>query len=126
MLDAAALGELVRRVIAERIGARLAVIVRSPAQLATVLACNPFPPGEAVRTYFTLLAASPGPDRCREWLDLDFAPDDVRLAGDTIYARYATDYSGSRFNKNFFERRLEVAATTRNHNTLSRLVELST
>lgn len=47
------------------------------------------------------------------------------MVDDTIYTRYATKHSDSRFTNNFFERRLKVAATTRNFNTMSRLVDLS-
>lgn len=42
-----------------------------------------------------------------------------------VLTLYASKYSDSRFTNNFFERKLKVAATTRNFNTLPRLVELS-
>ena len=53
-------------------------------------------------------------------------PDEVVLVDDIIYTLYATKYSDSKFNNNFYERKLKVAATTRNFNTMSRCVELST
>jgi len=58
-------------------------------------------------------------------LATDFAPDRVAVVGDTIYSAYATQYSDSKFNNNYFERKLKVGATTRNFNTMSRLVELA-
>jgi len=37
---------------------------------------------------------------------------------------YATKLSDSKFTGNFFERKLKVAATTRNFNTMTRLLEM--
>ncbi len=50
----------------------------------------------------------------------------MRIVGDAIYTLCATKYSDSKFNNGFFERKLHVAATTRNFNTMTKLVELST
>lgn len=86
---------------------------------------NPFPEAASSQLYFSLLASPPAPSLIREFHQLDFSPDTVSLVGDTIYALYATKISDSRFNNNFFERKLKVAATTRNFNTMTRLVELS-
>ena len=44
---------------------------------------------------------------------------------DMLYTLYATKLSDSKFHKNVYERRLKIAATTRNFNTMTKLVELS-
>lgn len=89
-----------------------------------VMAGNPFPAGMAARTYFSLLAAPPDAHLADALARLDFSPDGVRIVGDAIYTLYATKLSDSKFNNNFFERKLGVAATTRNFNTLSRCLAL--
>lgn len=124
-LDAAGTGGLVHDVIADRLGADIAVITRTPGQLVQVLERNPFQVPDTAQLYFSLLAEPADPHRLQGLLEMDFAPDAVRAEGDTIYTLYATKLSDSRFNNNFFERRLGVAATTRNFNTLSRLVEMT-
>lgn len=124
-LDQAAVEALVHEVIARAIGADIAILARTHAQLKYVMAHNPFPPEAASRTYFSLLAANPSAPLVEELRRLDFSPDDVRIVGSVIYTLYATKLSDSKFHNNFFERKLKVAATTRNFNTLSRLVELS-
>lgn len=68
----------------------------------------------------------PGHDRLADLLATDWSPDEVRIVGDAIYTLCATKYSDSKFNNDFFERKLHVAATTRNFNTMTRLVALST
>ena len=124
-LGAAALEALVRRVITREIGADLAIIARTHDQLQRILAGNPFPLEAAPRTYFSLLAARPDPAAAAAFAAMDFSPDRATLAGDTVYTLYATRLSDSRFHNNFFERRLGVAATTRNFNTMSRLLQMT-
>lgn len=124
-LDIAAVEALVHDTIADKIGADIAVIARTHAQIKDVLAGNPFPLDAASRTYFSLLAATPEHEPLRELGKIDFAPDTVEIDVDTIYMLYATKYSDSKFNNNFFERKLKVAATTRNFNTMNRMLEMS-
>jgi len=61
----------------------------------------------------------------RELVSTDFSPDQVRYVNNTIYTLYATKHSDSKFNNNFFERKLKVTATTRNLNTMLKLVALA-
>lgn len=123
-LDQAGIGQLVHDTIKEKIGADITVITRTPGQLMQVLEGNPFPDADQTRLYYSLLSAPPAPNLLQEFLALDFAPDELRVIDDTLYTLYATKLSDSRFINNFFERKLKVAATTRNFNTMSRLVEL--
>lgn len=124
-LTPARIEHLVHEVIEQRIGADIAVIARTPEQLKRVLDRNPFADADPSRVYFSLLSSTPAPKLVRALHEIDVAPDDVRVMGDTIYTLYATRLSDSRYTNNFFERKLAVAATTRNFNTLSKLVELS-
>jgi uncharacterized protein (DUF1697 family) len=120
-----ALKSLVHDVIATRIGADITVIARTAAELQRIVERNPFPESDKAQTYFSLLAATPAPDALKALRAGDFAPDEVRVGDGAIYVRYATRLSDSRVNNNFLERRLKVAATTRNFNTMTKLVELS-
>lgn len=123
-LDPARVGRLVHEAIRRRMGADITVVTRTPAQVLRILALNPFPHADPARLYFTLLASPAAPALARGLLEIDFAPDEVKVVGDTIYTLYASKLSDSRYDNNYFERRLKVAATTRNFNTLSRLAEL--
>lgn len=125
LLDQSAIQSLVHEVIAQEIGADIAVIARTHEQIKSVMEHNPFLLDAASRTYFSLLASSPAPPLVEELRRLKFSPDDVNVIDGTIYTLYATKHSDSKFNNNFFERKLKVVATTRNFNTMSRLLELS-
>jgi uncharacterized protein (DUF1697 family) len=125
-LDREGIERLTRNVIAKQIGADITVIARTPEQFRRVVARCPFSEKVSSQLYFSLLASRPSAAAVRELMQMEFAPDEVRVAGDTIYTCYATRLSDSKFHNNFFERMLKVAATTRNFNTMARLVELST
>lgn len=124
-LDQPKLQRMVHDVIGQRIGADITVVTRTAEQFRLVMALNPFAHTDPSRVYFSLLSSQADPKLLQKLLAIDFLPDEVRLIDDTIYTLYATKHSDSRFTNNFFERKLKVAATTRNFNTMARLVELS-
>lgn len=124
-LGQARLEALVHDVIADSFGADIAVVARTADQFENVMRKNPLAGADRSRLYFSLLAAMPAKDSIAELLSVDFSPDRVRIVDDAIYSWYATKYSDSRYNNSFFERKLKVAVTTRNFNTMTKLVELS-
>lgn len=119
------LQELVHRVIAERFGGDIPVIARTPAELRAVMERNPFAGEEAKRQYFTLLAEHPSPERAATFEEMDWSPDRLQRADDVVYTLYATRASDSRYGNNYIERKLGVIATTRNFNTMTRLLEMA-
>lgn len=123
-LEPSALEDLVHAVIAQRFGGDIKVLVRSPAYFQDVLANNPFQGADAGRLYFTLLASRPEAELLQAFHGLDHAPDQVKVVGDMAYVLCATKYSELKANNNFIERKLKLSATTRNFNTLTKLVAL--
>ena len=121
----AALEKLVHKIIRRSFGGDIAVVARTAGQFARILKRNPFAEAEGARLYFTLFATAPDKKLLKEFLSTDFSPDQVRFVKNTMYTLYATKHSDSKFNNNFFERRLKAIATTRNHNTMVNLVALA-
>lgn len=101
-------------------------MARTSEQFAGILKRNPFANADGTKLYFSLLASEPDKKLLKELLTTDFSPDQVRYVDNTIYTLYATKHSDSKFNNNFFERKLKVTATTRNLNTMRKLVALTT
>jgi uncharacterized protein (DUF1697 family) len=125
-LQPSEIDRLVHEAILRQIGADLAIITRTPQQVSDILKGIPFSTVDSARLYFSMLSSPPAPDFLEKFLEIDFSPDEVKVVDDTIYTLYATKLSDSRFNNNYFERKLKVVATTRNFNTMSKLIELST
>ncbi len=118
--------ELVHEVIRGNSGGDITVLARTPVQLSAILEGNPFKDAISPQPYFSVLAAEPDEELLRELLSTDFSPDQINYHDNTIYTLYATKHSDSKFNNNYFERKLKVAATTRNINTITKLVALAT
>ena len=124
-LAQAALERLVHEVIRRNFGGDIAVVARTAGQFADVLKRNPFANADRARLYFTLFATEPDKKLLKAFLSTDFFPDEVRFVKNALYTLYAIKHSDSKFNNNFFERTLNVTATTRNHNTMVNLVALA-
>jgi len=123
-LSQPALEQLVHEVISKNFGGDIAVLARRPKQFSDILNHNPFRIADRTKLYFTLLASEPQIYLLQEFLNTDFTPDQVLYINNTIYTLYATKLSDSKFNNNYFERKLKVTATTRNLNTITKLGEL--
>lgn len=117
---------LVHEVIEEQFGGDIAVLARTASEFRDILTRNPFQNVDTARLYFTLLAMEPEEHLVKEFLAGRYSPDQAAVIGDVVYLFYATRYSDAKVNNNFIERKLRVAATTRNYNTMSKLAELST
>lgn len=125
--SAAALGPAVERQISDRLGLDVTVLVRTKTQLAAVADGNPFAGRErdSTKLHVTFLAEEPERERVR---DLDPPPskrDEFRVVGREIYLHCPDGYGRSKLTNAFFEKRLGVAATTRNWKTVTKLAELA-
>jgi uncharacterized protein (DUF1697 family) len=119
------LEKLVHEVIHKNFGGDIAVLARTPDRFSEILKRNPFEEGDGKRLYFSLLATEPDKKLLKDFLSTDFSPDKLRYVENTIYTLYATKHSDSKFNNNYFERKLKVVATTRNLNTMTKLVAMT-
>jgi uncharacterized protein (DUF1697 family) len=125
-LDQSELEKLVHDVIQEQCGGDIAVLARTAGGFRNILAHHPFENVDTTKLYFTLLASEPEARLVEEFLAPGYSPDRVTVVGDVVYVLCATRYSDLKANNNYIERKLRVSGTTRNFNTMSRLVELST
>ena len=124
-LERAEIETLVHDTIKEKIGARISAIARTAEQIRVIFEQNPFADADSARTYFSILSESPSRELREKFLLTDFSPDTVQLVDDTLYTLYNTKHSDSNFTNGFFEKQLKVTSTSRNFNTMSKLVELS-
>ena len=99
--------------LAERFGFDVEVLVRTPQQLQALLDDNPF------------LAAAPDAERVRALDEREFAPDEFHVRGREVYLSCPNGYGRTKITNGWFERKLQVAATTRNWNTVTTLSELA-
>jgi uncharacterized protein (DUF1697 family) len=126
--DPKRLASLIEQDILKRFGFDVHVILITPSELATVLTSNPFlnSRGEDVKLlYVTFLADEPVPASIADLKNVNYSPEEFSLRGKQLYLFAANGYGNAKMNNNFFETKLKVKATTRNWNTITKLVELS-
>lgn len=112
--------------IKRHIGANLPIVARTRTQINKVLDENPFQKGYDIsRVFFALFAESPSSQKTKELLEKDFSPEELVITKDAAYMYIPGTYGRMKLSNNFLENKLGVAATTRNFNTLSKLIEMS-
>ncbi|MBY6346967.1 DUF1697 domain-containing protein [Providencia rettgeri] len=125
-LEQPELEQLVHYAIKENLGGDIQVIARTPAYFMQVMANNPFKDQPPSQLYFTLLRSPADSALLHAFHALEHEPDQVRVIDDIAYIVCATRYGDLKANNNFIEKKLKVVATTRNFNTMSKLIALST
>ena len=108
-------------------GARVDVLLRTPAELAGVVAQNPFLPEEtdASRLYVVFLASGP-PQAAVASLDPDRSPpDELAVRGRHVYLRLPNGAGRTKLTLDYVERRLGTRGTARNWRTVMKLLELA-
>lgn len=122
-----ALEARVSELIRTHIGADLAVAVRTSTQVRQMLEGNPFtaPNDDLSRVFFVALVDEPSPEKTAALLAQDFGPERLVIGTDTAYMYIPDTYGRGKLSNNFLEKKLGVAATTRNANTLRKMVEMA-
>jgi uncharacterized protein (DUF1697 family) len=103
------------------------VLVRTQRQLAKLVAANPFADdvSDPTKLHVTFLADKPDPARVR-MLDPTLAePDEFSVIGQEVYLHCPNGYGRSKLSNAYFEKLLDVRATTRNWRTVTKLAELA-
>ena len=116
------------REIREHLSFELSVILRTRGELAAIAAGNPFAGrmgAEPRSLYVTFLAAPAGEADAATLPPPGDSADQFRVAGAEIYLHCPGGYGRTLYSNSFFERRLGIPATTRNWNTVSKLLELA-
>ncbi|MEO7371649.1 MAG: DUF1697 domain-containing protein [Ilumatobacteraceae bacterium] len=120
------LGDEICAGIASKFGPVVSAVLRTRGELEASIAANPFagePRGSTV--LITFLAGEPSP-AAGAALERDrFLPDRFELLGRELYGSYPNGAGGSKMTLGYFEKRLGVRGTSRNLNTIAKLIELA-
>lgn len=76
--------------------------------------------------YFTFLKEKPQDDLVNELNKLEQTSEFFKFDFPNIFCYYPNGYGKSKWNNSFFEKKLNVKATTRNLNTINKLIKLTT
>lgn len=113
--------------LAEEVGLVAKVLVRTRGELARVVADNPLldVASDHARLLVTFLSHAPDREALDELAPADFEPDVFAVGEREIYVWYPEGVRATKLSNVFWEKRLDVVATGRNWNTVTRLLELA-
>lgn len=117
----------IERQIQREFGLQVAVVIRSKEDLARVIESNPFLPlgADLSKLHVTFLSGVAGPTLTEKIQVPGAEADEFRILGREIYLHCPGGYGQTKLNNTFWERRLRVPATTRNWNTVTKLLQLA-
>lgn len=120
--------EKIEKKIKEQFSYQVQVIIKTPDELICALRNNPFLKDKkknVEKIYFTFLSEKPPVANINKLKEVDYSPEEYTMDGDTIYLFFPNGYGKAKLNNNFFEKKLNVFATTRNYKTVKALFNLS-
>jgi len=122
-----ALEKQLEKAIEEEFGFEVGVVVRSHAELAQAIEANPLEGAEEEPSKFLVvfLSDKPDPKKVKAIDPAAYAPDEFKLSGRELYARFPNGMGRSKLAPVLTSQKLGVTATGRNWNTVKKLLELT-
>lgn len=123
----AKVGEQLEAAIEKEFGFDVSVIIRTRDELAAVIKANPLSGAEEAPSKFlvTFLSDVPEKKRLQEIDPKAYLPEEFRVAGREIYARFPNGIGNSKLAAVLGGPRLGVIPTARNWSTVTKLLELA-
>ncbi len=117
----------IEQLIADRFALAVRVVIRTHAELAEVVSGNPLPEAarDPARFLVTFLSAAPDHGVVRTLESAAYAPDVFRVQGREVYLHCPNGIRDSKLAAFPWGKRLELTATARNWNTVTRLLALA-
>jgi len=122
------LSEKIEKAIEEKYHFHVPVIIRTDNEINRILSSNPFLKEQGIileKLHVTFLEKKPEPIDIKEIQKFNFPPDAFHIIGKEVYLYCLGGYGNTKLSNTFFENKLRVRATTRNWNTVGKLVELA-
>lgn len=127
-IPALTLSSRIEKAILDKFGFNIPVIIRTINEMQALIKANPFikETGQVTgKLYVTFLEKEPVSGQVEKIKPFDFLPDKFKYHNREIYLQCAAGYGTTKLSNTFFENKLKVKATTRNWNTVNKLLELA-
>jgi len=115
----------ISKAILKQFGFEVSVLVRTKAELLEIFNNCPFEKVKKKKSYFMLLHDIPNQELVAEASTKTYQGEEYLIIKDCIYYYCEKGYGQAKFNMNFFEKKLNTFATSRNYNTMLKLLSLS-
>lgn len=129
--DVKLLSSTIKDGIKDHFGFDVSVLVLTRGVLQKIHQYNPYAERlqsgeiEDKKMYFTLLSEEPEASAIEELTSTSYEPEEFVITKNVVYFFAANGYGKTKLNNNFFEKKLQQTATTRNLKTVIKLLDLS-
>ncbi|XID94852.1 DUF1697 domain-containing protein [Paenibacillaceae bacterium WGS1546] len=121
------LASRIERAIEEEFGFPVPVVLRTADELEEVIRRNPFKEAvdsEAISVYVSFLKEKPSKEAAASCMEIGNDVDELIIGDREAYVLIRKNDGKSLFSNNFLEKKLKVAATTRNWATVNKLAAI--
>ncbi len=119
---------ILEEAVLSHFGFDVVVVMRSAAQFRALLSTNPFlihREMDQKKLYVTFFDSGPDESLVHKLDNGPFLPDTFYVSGEQAFVYCPNGYGRTKINNHYFEKMLQVRATTRNWNTVNKLLKLS-
>ena len=114
----------IQKAMLSHFGFDVSVLVRTSVDIKTIMDSCPFSDEKKLNSHFTLLHTTPNEKLKDETSLINYPNEEFLITDRCVYFFSSSGYGNAKCNNNFFECKLKVSATTRNYNTMIKLLSL--
>lgn len=115
----------IQKSIQNHFGFEVPVIAKTRLELLRIFKDCPFLDTKKEQSYFVILSSIPKQELIVKASERTFKNEEFKIINDGLYFHSSAGYGKSKFNMNWFEKTLNVKATTRNYKTMIKLLAVS-
>ncbi len=108
--------------ILSKFGFEVMSIVFEEYYLKNIMENIPFKNEDTKKQYFSFLENEPSKELIAKFIADTDSSNEIAIGDKVVYVFCTDGYSKTKFNNNFIEKKLGVNTTTRNYNTVSRMI----
>lgn len=123
--DIQKLTQIIQKEIKNYFDFEVPVLIKTNDELLNIFNDCPFSQEKRESSYFTLLYWTPDQLLVDNLGELKYPNEEIIILNSCIYFYSSIGYGNTKYNNNFFERKLKVTATARNYKTMLKLLSLS-
>ena len=123
--DTQKLTDIIQKEIKDHFGFEVPVLIKTNDELLSIFNDCPFSEEKKESSYFTFLYWTPDKVLIEDLGELKYPNEEIIISNSCIYFYSSIGYGNTKYNNNFFERKLKVTGTARNYKTMLKLLSLS-
>ena len=117
--------EKIKKIILDYFRFEISVLVKTRQDLKRIYDACPFSEEKKKTSYFVMLHIAPNDELVKITSEKIYEGETYLIINDCLYFYSKKNYGQVKFNMNFFEKKLKTASTSRNYNTMVKLLTLS-